>query len=200
MIARSRIHSFSPFSDWIEVLTSINEGNYCVKGMWELQVNTSKTHAATAKNFKEAICHKSAQLYLKCALSGISRLKKKNETNQKIANLLYKHFGFGDGLGFAKGSSTLTEMVTYQHSPWKVQYLWCSTWYTWLSKRNKMLFTKYAGLTHCISPSLHSFKLRSDTDSSLPVCVCVSAGGDGHQPHGVVSSQQPGQLLQPAPR
>lgn len=25
------------------------------------------------------------------------------------------------------------------------------------------------------------------------------AGGDGHQPHGVVSAQQPGQLLQPAP-
>lgn len=38
----------------------------------------------------------------------------------------------------------------------------------------------------------------ADFDSSS--AVCISAGGDGHQPHGVVSSQQPGQLLQPAPR
>lgn len=37
-------------------------------------------------------------------------------------------------------------------------------------------------------------------DDLTCLSVCVPAGGDGHQPHGVVSSQQPGQLLQPAPR
>lgn len=48
------------------------------------------------------------------------------------------------------------------------------------------------------SPTLPLRAPDENTDCSLP--VCVSAGGDGHQPHGVVSSQQPGQLLQPAPR
>lgn len=56
MIVRSRIHSLSQASDWIGVLTSINEGNYCVKGMWELQVNASKCHTAAGKSFKETIC------------------------------------------------------------------------------------------------------------------------------------------------
>lgn len=60
MITRSRMHSFSQFSDWIGVLTSINEGNCCVKGMWEHQVNASKSHTAAGKYFKEAIYHQSA--------------------------------------------------------------------------------------------------------------------------------------------
>lgn len=46
MIVRSRIHSFSQSGDWIGHLTSIDEGNYCVKGRWEPQVNTSKSHTA----------------------------------------------------------------------------------------------------------------------------------------------------------
>lgn len=69
MIVRSRIHSLSQASDWIGVLTSINEGNYCVKGMWELQVNASKCHAAAGKNFKETICHKSVHNCVYIALS-----------------------------------------------------------------------------------------------------------------------------------
>lgn len=60
MITRSRMHSFSQFSDWIGVLTSINEDNCCVKDMWERQVNASKSHTAAGKYFKEAIYHQSA--------------------------------------------------------------------------------------------------------------------------------------------
>lgn len=50
-----------------------------MKGMKEPQVNASKSHTATGKNFSEAICHSSSQMYLHCVLSGISRLNKKKE-------------------------------------------------------------------------------------------------------------------------
>lgn len=35
--------------------------------------------------------------------------------------------------------------------------------------------------------------------STSAAAAAPHAGGDGHQPHGVVPAQQPGQLLQPAP-
>ena len=89
MIVRSRIHSYSQFNDWIGSETSINEGNYWVKGTWELQVNASKPHTATEKNFSEAICHQSAQVCLHCALSVGWR-----KQNQKISYLLLKHLVF----------------------------------------------------------------------------------------------------------
>ena len=50
---------------------------------------------------------------------------------------------------------------------------------------------------HSCTKDVSSQCLKCCSDSSL-LFVCVSAGGDGHQPHGVVSPQQPGQLLQPA--
>lgn len=59
-----------------------------------------------------------------------------------------------------------------------------------------MLLKIFYICSYLISGSFFCINPVENTDSELP--VCLSEGGDGHQPHGVVSSQQPGQLLQPA--
>lgn len=43
------------------------------------------------------------------------------------------------------------------------------------------------------------FLTNPDEPSDPGFPVFVSAGGNGHQPHGVFPAQQPGQLFQPAP-
>lgn len=203
MIVKSRMHSFSQFSDWIGALTSINEGNYCVKDMLEVQVNTSKSHTATGKNFNKAVCQSSAQLYLHCALSGISRLNKTKQNQIRkwticCVNTFRFFFFLQLGWSLQKGCSTVTEMVTYvQWSEATLHYENYSTWFTWWAERVKMhSCTKHVAL---FFPIL-SFVTLMKTLTPAFLFVLISAGGDGHQPHGVVSSQQLGQLLQPAPR
>lgn len=79
-------------------LTSINEGNYCVKGMREPRVKSGKSYTATAKDLKEAICLHSAPMYLCCVLAGISKQeKRKSENEQFIVQALVS-----DGLEFAE--------------------------------------------------------------------------------------------------
>lgn len=48
-----------------------------MKGMWEPQVKARKSQSGAGLNLNEAICLRSAQIYLQCLLSGISRLNRK---------------------------------------------------------------------------------------------------------------------------
>lgn len=112
-ITRSRIHSFSQFSDWIGVLTSINEGNYCVKGMWDLQVNASKSHSAAGKELQGGnlpqVC---TQPYLHWALSGISRLNRGKKTKSENLQFIVQA-ACSRWVGvFKRMCSALAEMLT----------------------------------------------------------------------------------------